>query len=114
MSGPIISPTLINSVGKPVFSTTFGFSGGGTQTVLSLGAAEAYIFTAVIFNYGGADYRHGSIFYAARSQNGGQIRGDYLATQQSSSIFTLSGTADVQYNAGGGAPNTTIYILRLH
>lgn len=114
MSGPILSNNNLNLVGKPVFSTTFSFNGGGTQTVLSLGASEAYIFIPVVFNYGGSDFRHGSIFYATRSQNGGQIRGDYLATAQSNSGFTLSGTADVQYSAGGGNPSTTIYILRLH
>ena len=109
-----ISPDGVFTYSKPIWSTTFGFSGGGTQTVLSLNAGEAWIFFTVQVNYGGSDYRHGSVYFATRASNGGNIRASYLSDQMSSSQFATSGTANVTYNAGGGNPYTTLYLLRVH
>ena len=116
MAGPSINPEYITTNGKRIYSTTFTFSGGGTQTVLSLNAGEAWIFLPVVANYGGSDFRHGSIFYATRSSNGGEIRSGYLRDggAQSNSAFSTSGSYQVTYYAGGGNPHTTLYMLRLH
>ncbi len=112
--GVTIRPNEIYTNSKPIYSTTFGFSGGGTQTVLSLNAGEAWIFFTVQVNYGGSDYRHGSVYFATRASNGGNIRASYLSDQMSSSQFATSGTHAVTYNAGGGNPYTTLYLLRVH
>jgi hypothetical protein len=104
----------ISLEGKPIYSSIFTFSGGGTQTVKTLGAGEAYIMYAVQVNYGGSDFRHGSVYYATRASNGLNIRAFYLGSQQGNSVFSTSGTADVTYSAGGGNPYTTLYMLRVH
>ena len=113
MAGPSINPTSIVTNGNPIYSSGYGFSGGGTQTVLTLGAGQVYIFYTPVVNYGGSDFRHGSIFYATRATNNGQIRGSYLGTQQGNSNFEVSGTGAVTYSAGGGNPTVTVYMLRL-
>jgi hypothetical protein len=113
MSGPYLAPHAIITQGKPIYSSVFTFSGGGTQTVLTLAAGEFWIFYSAPVDYGGTDFRHGSIFYATRQTNNGSIRGSYLGTQQSNSNFLLSGTGAVTYNAGGGNPHNTLYLLRL-
>ncbi|UAW59060.1 hypothetical protein CRP235_gp35 [Roseobacter phage CRP-235] len=112
--GVSIRPDEIYTNSKKIFSTTFTFSGGGTQTVLSLNAGEAWIFIPMVVEYGGSDFRHGSVFFATRASNGGQIRGSYLGSQQSNSSFSTSGSYQVTYSAGGGNPYTTVYMLRLH
>jgi len=114
--GVSIRPTEIYTNSGKIFSTTFTFSGGGTQTVLSLNAGEAWMFIPVVVNYGGSDFRHGSIFYATRASNGGEIRSGYLRDggAQSNSAFSTSGSYQVTYYAGGGNPYTTIYMLRFH
>jgi len=109
-----ISPDGVFTNSKPTWSTTFTFSGGGTQTVLSLEAGEAWIFSVVHVNYGGSDYRHGSVYFATRANNGGNIRASYLTDQMGNSSFATSGTSNVTYNAGGGNPYTTLYLLRVH
>lgn len=111
--GVKIGPDIITPNTKPLYGTSFSFTGGGTQTVLSLNAGEIWFFYSAVVNYGGSDYRHGSMYYAARATNGGQIRGYYLGTQQSNSIFSTSGSYQVQYSAGGGNPFTTVYMTRL-
>ena len=113
MAGPSITPTSIAMNGNAIYSSAFGFSGGGTQTILSLNSGEVWIFYSAPVSYGGTDFRHGSMFYAARQSNGGSIRGSYLGTQQGNSNFALSGTNAVTYSAGGGNPTNTIYMLRL-
>lgn len=112
--GVIISPNGVYTGSKPIWSTTFGFSGGGTQTILSLGAGQAWIFSTVQVNYGGSDYRHGSVYFATRASNGGNIRASYLSDQMGNSSFATSGSHAVTYSAGGGNPYTTIYLLRIH
>lgn len=113
MAGPSISPTSINLNGKFIFTSSFGFSGGGTQTVLTIAVGEVWILYSCPVNYGGSDYRHGSIFYATRATNGQQVRGSLLGAAQTNSTFALAGNNSVSYNAGGGAPNNTIFLLRL-
>ena len=113
MAGPSISPTNIVTNGNAIYSSAYGHSNGGTQTILTLNSGEVWIFYSSPVSYGGTDFRHGSMFYAARQPNGGSIRGSYLGTQQSNSVFALSGTNAVTYSAGGGHPNNTIYMLRL-
>jgi hypothetical protein len=114
--GVSIRPDGVYTNSKPIWSTTFTFNGGGTQTILSLGAGQAWLFIPVVVSYGGSDFRHGSIFYATRASNGLQIRSGYLRDggAQGNSSFTTSGTHAVTYTAGGGNPYTTIYLLRLH
>ena len=113
MSGPYISPTAIVTQGMPIYSSVFTFSGGGTQTILTLAAGEFWIFYSCPVSYGAGDFRHGSIFYATRQSGEDSIRGSYLGTQQGNSNFYLSGTSAVTYNAGGGNPHNTLYLLRL-
>jgi hypothetical protein len=112
--GVFISPDGVYTNSKPIWSTTFTFSGGGTQTILSLEAGEAWIFSAVQVYYGGSDYRHGSVYYATRANTGGNIRASYLSDQMGNSSFATSGTSNVTYTAGGGNPYTTLYLLRIH
>jgi hypothetical protein len=113
MAGPSINPTNIAMNVNFIYSSAFGFSGGGTQTILTLNSGEVWIFYSSVINYGGSDFRHGSMFYATRATNGLQIRGSNLGTSQSNSNFNLSGTNAVTYSAGGGNPTNTIYMLRL-
>ena len=112
--GVSIRPDEIYTNSKPIYSTTFGFNGGGTQTVLSLNAGEAWLIFSKQVNYGGSDYRHGSVYFATRATNGGNIRASYLSTQMSNSVFSTSGSYQVTYYAGGGNPYTTLYMLRIH
>jgi hypothetical protein len=112
--GVNISPNGVYTNSKPIYSTTFTFNGGGTQTILSLEAGEAWIFSTVQVNYGGGDYRHGSVYFATRASNGGNIRASFLSDQMGSSYFATSGTSNVTYYAGGGNPYTTLYLLRIH
>ena len=113
MAGPSISPTSIAMNGNPIYASAYGFSGGGTQTILTLNVGEVWIFYSAPVNYGGSDFRHGSMWYATRATNGLQMRGSNLGTSQSNSNFALAGTSGVTCSAGGGNPTNTIYMLRL-
>ena len=115
MAGPSINPSYITTNGKRIYSATYTFSGGGTQTVLTLGQGEGWLFFARMYNYGGSDFRHGNMFYAQRTPNGTPsttLRSVTLANF-SNSAFSDNGSGGVQYTAGGGNPYTTIYMLRV-
>ena len=115
MAGPSIRPTNIHLLGNPIYSATYYFNGGGTQTILTLNQGEALLFFAQMYNYGGTDIRHGDMFYAIRTPNGtpsSTIRSATLA-DFGNSAFSDNGSGGVQYTAGGGNPATTIYMLRV-
>lgn len=115
MAGPSINPSYITTNGQRIYSSTFSFTGGGTQTVLTLGQGETWLFFARMYNYGGTDFRHGDMAYATRTPNGTPSSTIRFATLADfgNSAFSDDGSGGVQYTAGGGSPNTTIYMLRV-
>ena len=70
MAGPTLNPDSINSNGQRIYSAAYTFSGGGTQTVLTLAPREVWLLYAYVYNYGGTDFRHGDMVYVARTNNG--------------------------------------------
>lgn len=115
MAGPTLNPDSINSNGQRIYSAAYTFSGGGTQTVLTLAPREVWLLYAYVYNYGGTDFRHGDMVYVARTNNGSPstyLRMTTLA-DFGNSYFTDNGAGGVSYYAGGGNPYTQIFMLRL-
>jgi hypothetical protein len=92
------------------YTSGFYFTGGGTQTILTIGAGEAYLFYSVYASYGAGDHRHGVYYLAAASTQ--TSSGVQLSALGGSSGFSISAGV-VSYSAGGGNPATTIWWQRL-
>jgi hypothetical protein len=115
MAGPTLNPDSVNSNGSRIYSAAYTFNGGGTQTVLTPGAGETWLLYAMVYNYGGNDFRHGDMCYAAKTINGSPstfIRFTTLA-DFGNSAFADDGAGSISYTAGGGNPYTQIFMLRL-
>ena len=93
------------------FGKYWAFSGGGTQTVFTLGTGTLYVVIASPRNYGGSDDRHGDVAYASCPRSGAATISTVYGGS-GSGTFSLSGTS-VQYEAGGGNPATSLFYIRI-
>lgn len=93
-------------------TSTFAFSGGGTQTVLNLNTGETWQLISQASNYGGGDNRHGVVAIASRLNNAATVTITTVSTGFGTGTFAVSGSS-ITYSAGGGAPDTIIFLTRL-
>lgn len=106
--GDIVTDASVRGFSK-IYTGVFTFSGGGTQTVLTLGTYEMYLIWSTPSSYGANDRRHGTFVLAGRNP---QTAGITEIADLFGGSFSLSGN-DVQYYAGGGNPYTSIYYMRI-